>query len=390
MIHADVIVVGLGAAGSATLLQLARRGASVIGIDRFSPPHARGSSHGETRITRLALGEGEAYTPLVVRSHAIWREIEAETGARLMTQCGGLVIQGGGVDAGLHGAADFLAATVACARRYGIAHDILAAADIAERFPQFTLRGDEHGYFEPSAGFVRPEACIAAQLQLAERHGAVLHRDERVVDISGEGARVRVRTDHGAYVAQRCVISAGRWIGDFVPPPQRRWFAVYPQTIAWFALRDGARDHSPEAMPVYICAGVRGVLYGFPAVDGPGGGVKVGSEQFQRTAADDGYDDVTQEDVHDLYLHHVRGRLGGLSERCLRAMRCAYTTTPDHAFVVDDHPDDDRVLLLSACSGHGFKHSAGLGDAIAELLTSGKSPVDLSRFTLARFAGARA
>lgn len=386
MLHADVVVVGLGAAGSATLLQLARRGVSVTGIDRFSPPHARGSSHGETRITRLAIGEGAAYTPLVMRSHAVWREVESETGADLMTQCGGLVIQGQDVRTGLHGAPDFLEATVACARRYGIEHELLSAAAIKERFPQFEPAGGERGYYEPAAGFLRPEACIAAELQLAERHGAAIHREETVIEVSAERDAVRVCTDRETYLAARCVISAGPWVGDFVPARLRRCFTVYPQTMAWYALREGAGDHSPGAMPVFIWTRADGVLYGFPAVSGRDGGIKVGSEQFERTAPPAEVDPAGAEELRQLYERSVRSRFRDVSGDCLRSARCTYTMTPDHGFVVDHHPDDERMLLVSPCSGHGFKHSAGLGDAVAELLTTGGSPVDLSGFGLRRFA----
>lgn len=382
---ADVIVVGLGAAGSATLLQLARRGVSALGIDRFSPPHGRGSSHGETRITRLAIGEGEAYTPLVMRSHAIWRDIEAETGAQLMVQCGGIVIQQPRLRSGLHGEPDFLGATIACARRYGIDHELLTASEMAQRFPQFDVAGDERGYYEPAAGFVRPGACIAAELQLAARHGAAVHRDETVLDVSRAGSHVRVQTDRGTHTAERCVISVGPRVRDFVPQSLHRCFVVYPQTMAWFSLRDSARDHSPGVMPVFISVrGVGGVLYGFPALDGPDGGIKVGSEQFSRTADPDAPDDVSRREVRQLYERSVQARLRDVTAACLRAVRCWYTSTPDHGFVVDAHPDDDRVLLVSACSGHGFKHSAGLGEAIAELLTTGRSGVDLSPFRLQR------
>ena len=141
----EVAVIGLGAAGAATLYQLARRGVRAVGIDRFSPPHVYGSTHGDTRITREAIGEGEAYTPLVRRSHAIWRELEAETGADLLTQCGGLIIEAAGGGAAGHHRHEFLASTIACANRYHVKHELLSAADVAGRFPQFALDGDEFG-----------------------------------------------------------------------------------------------------------------------------------------------------------------------------------------------------------------------------------------------------
>ena len=163
----DVAVVGLGAMGSAAAWQAAKRGAKVLGIDQFRPPHALGSSHGDTRITRLAIGEGEQYTPLVLRSNEIWREVERETGERLRVVTGGLIISGPSRSAKTQ-VAKFFEATLAAARRFGIEHEIVDAPGIRKRFPQFAVRDDEVGYFEPGAGYLRPERCIAAQ-QLAAR-----------------------------------------------------------------------------------------------------------------------------------------------------------------------------------------------------------------------------
>ena len=387
MEHAEIIVVGLGAAGSATLFQLARRGVSVIGIDRFSPPHAGGSSGGETRITRLAIGEGAAYTPLVMRSHEIWRELEAETGAQLLVQNGGIIIQADAPSFSLHGSRDFLATTIACARRYGIEHEELTAQQIAARFPQFGVTGAERGCFEPTAGYVRPETCIRVQLEAAERHGARIIRNTRVLGVTHESGGVGVHVEGGTFTADRCVISAGAWVSRFIPQPLRRHFTVYPQTLVWYALRDGVVDHSPQAMPVYIWAlGGRACLYGFPALDGAAAGVKVGVEQFERSADPDDLGDPDPEEPRRVHADVVGRCLPGLSAHPLKTLRCLYTTTPDSGFVIDRHPDSDRVLLVSPCSGHGFKHSAGLGDALAELLTTGASPIDLSSFSLARFA----
>src|ERR1700710_1004208 len=130
----DVVILGLGAMGSAAAYQLAKRGAQVLGLDRFAPPHAMGSSHGDTRITRLAIGEGAHYTPLALRSHEIWREIEAETGADLLTVTGGLIISSASRTAALH-VDDFFANTLAAAKNHAIAHQILDARDIRRRFP---------------------------------------------------------------------------------------------------------------------------------------------------------------------------------------------------------------------------------------------------------------
>src|SRR5271168_955765 len=187
----DAIVIGLGAMGSAALYQLAKRGVRVAGFDRFSPPHDQGSSHGDTRITRLAIGEGAHYTPLVKRSHAIWRAIEKETGADLLTQCGELIISSTARKSSIH-VEGFFQNTVDAARKFGIAHELLDANQIRARFPQFNVRDDETGYFEPEAGFVRPEACIGAELFLAEKHGATIHRNEPVLSFAPSANGVSV------------------------------------------------------------------------------------------------------------------------------------------------------------------------------------------------------
>lgn len=385
----DVAVVGLGAAGAATLYQLARRGVSVVGIDRFSPPHVYGSTHGDTRITREAIGEGESYTPLVRRSHAIWRELEADTGQDLLTQCGGLIIEAAGGGAAGHHRHEFLASTIACANRYGIKHELLSAADVAGRFPQFAPDGDESAYYEPTAGFVRPERCVDAQLTVAARLGAEIHRDERVLAVEPSGSGVRVRTDRGVHDAARLVLAVGPWVRDFVQPEQLRLFNVYRQVLAWFELEPAAVDHTPGAMPVFIWGLNDGsAFYGLPSIDSTRE-IKVATEELDNpTGADEASLDVDPAEPQALHDSLIRARLPGVSARCVRAARCLYTVTPDANFVIDDYPELPGVLLVSPCSGHGFKHSAGLGEAIAQRITTGTSEADLSPFRLDRFAAA--
>jgi sarcosine oxidase len=387
----DVAVVGLGAAGAATLYQLARRGIRVVGIDRFSPPHVYGSTHGDTRITREAIGEGEAYTPLVQRSHAIWRELEAETGEDLLTQCGGLIVEDAGGGAAGHHRHEFLASTIACARRYGIAHELLSAADIKHRFPQFGVDGSESAYYEPTAGFVRPERCVSAQLTVAARLGADIRRDERVLGLERSRSGVHVRTDRGVLDAERVVLAVGAWVHDFVGADRVQLFSVYRQVLNWFELRPDAIDHTPGAMPVFIWGLKDGnAFYGFPAIDGTRE-IKVADEKLDSpTSADAASLDVDPDEPRAVYDSLLRTRLPGLSSRCVRAARCLYTVTPDANFVIDEHPDLEGVLLVSPCSGHGFKHSAGIGEAIAQRVTAGSSEVDLSPFRLDRFAGSPA
>jgi sarcosine oxidase len=389
MPEADVIVVGLGAAGSAALYQLARRGRRVIGVDQFAPPHAMGSSHGETRITRLAIGEGAHYTPLAIRSHQIWRELEAATGRELLTENGGLVISGaGGGSRAFHGAS-FFATTVAAAQRHGIDHERLDAAQIRRRFPAFAVRDDEVGYFEPSAGFVRPEACVAAQLDEAARLGASLRLGETVLGFADDGGGVVVETTAGRYTATALVLAVGPWAprlyGDRIAAPLK----VFRQVLYWFDVGDAYASFTPDRFPVFIweLPHAHGAIYGFPAVGGPDGGFKIATEQYAaETSPERVSREVTAAETAEMFERFVAPFFPDARPRCVRSAVCLYTMTPDFGFVVDRLPGAERVIVASPCSGHGFKHSAALGEAIADLAEGRASRFDLSAFALSRFA----
>lgn len=389
MEHYDVIVLGLGAMGAATTLQLARRGVRVLGIDQYAPPHAMGSSHGDTRITRLAIGEGAHYSPLAMRSHEIWRGLEAETGAELMTRTGMLLVSSSATRASVH-VPHFFRNTVEAAVEHDIAHELLDAAEIRRRFPQFAVADDEVGYFEPEAGFLRPEACIATQLQLAGQAGAVLRTNTEVdaIDWGPDGVMVRSRTE--TFAADRLVMAMGAWAPDMLPPPHRDLFTVRRQVLHWFEIARNPEMFAPGRCPVFIweLPVEDRVIYGFPAVDGPEGGVKIATEQ-QGEATDPRLANrtVAPEESSRMHRECIAPFMPGVSDRAIKAAACLYTVTPDAGFVVDRHPESERVTVVSACSGHGFKHSAAIGEAVASRLTGGAdllegAPVGWDRFGL--------
>ena len=381
---ADVVVVGLGAVGSATLHRLARRGVRAIGLDRFDPPHDRGSTHGETRVTRLAVAEGDAYVPLVRRSHEIWRELEAETGETLLMQIGMLVI-GEGNGAPSHGQAGFLGSTIAVAERNGIPHDVLDSAAIRRRWPQFQVRDAERGFFEPTAGIAFPERAVATQLRLAREHGAVIRTNETVHAIAPNGSGVAVTTGRGRIEAARVVLAAGAWLPGLVGGALARVARVQRQTLLWFDPDEPAL-FDPARCPVFIWMHGQqeeDYLYGFPIQPG-GRAVKVASERYGPSIDPDHVDrNVPEEEWRGLYARHVAGRLRGLSDRLVRAVTCLYTVTPDAGFVLD-HAHGGAVITASACSGHGFKHAPALGERLADM-AAGDLAVD-APFSLGRFA----
>jgi sarcosine oxidase len=373
----DVVVVGLGAVGSAVCHHLARQGVRVAGIDRFHPPHKEGSSHGLSRITRLALGEGEAFVPLAKRSHELWRELEQASGERLYRATGGLCISSAAADAqAYHGNTNFFARTVELAQKHGIAHETLSADEVRRRFPMFLVADDEHAYLEHEAGVLYPERIVAAQLAQASRHGASLRYGEQVLDVEPQGTgSVDIVTDKGRLSAAQVVMASGPWLPGTpgcVPPGVLR---VHRQVLYWFAANDLAR-YAPEQCPVWIWmhgAGAEGSMYGFPTGDGVPG-VKVATEQYQDDADPDHVDrEVSAAETAAMHRQHVAGRLAGVTAQVVNTATCLYTCTRDASFVVREHDASGAITVVSACSGHGFKHSAAMGERLARQVT-GASP----------------
>ena len=377
---ADVVVVGLGAMGSAVCAQLAARGASVMGIDQYDPPHPYGSTHGETRMTRLAVGEGAEYVPLVRRSHELWREIEARTETRLLSQPGGLIMSRPG--------GWLFEETRRLARRFEIEHEELSPAELRERFPMFAVDEETEGYYEPAAGFVRPEDAVRAQLELARCAGAELRTGERVLDWSASGHSVSVVTDRARYACEQLILCAGPWLPALFPEGGDL-FAVHRQVQFWFPIRNGYEQL--RNMPVFVWdfGGERGGFvhfdgfYGFPAVDGFAGGVKVATESYETRTEPDGHrHPPTSAEAAAMYRHCIEARLPWLGPDPVRSLSCLYTCTRESRFVIDRHPGHEAVLIVSACSGHGFKHSPAIGEAVAQWTTDGKPELDLGPFRL--------
>ena len=387
MERCDVVVLGLGAMGSAAAYQLAKRGVKVIGLDRFKPPHDLGSSHGDSRITRLAIGEGVAYSPLAMRSHEIWRDIERETGAELMRQTGGLIMTSPSKTSVLP-VDNFFATTVAAAKTHGITHQILEARDIKRRFPPFNVRDDEIGYYEPEAGFLKPENCVRAQLALARKYGAELRVDEKVLGFEPSANGVRVTTERGAYEAGKLIVAAGPWMPQTIDARYTKLFTIRRQVLFWFAVNGAIEPFQPGNFPVYIweLQGPERGIYGFPNSGVASEGVKIATHGFGPVTTPDTVDRVVRDgEAAEIHASYVAPYLPALDSRCVKAVVCLYTILPGDQFLIDYLPESDRVIVASPCSGHGFKHSAAIGEALAEMATIGRTRLDLSSFSFRSF-----
>jgi sarcosine oxidase len=366
----DTIVLGLGAMGSAALYQLSRRRTSVLGIDQFHPPHELGSSHGDTRITRIACGEGKEYSAFATRSHEVWRELERTTGRELLTQNGLLVISGPGERSSGNGVPAFLQNTIDAANAARVPYEMLSGLDARRRFPAFNLRDDDTVYFDKIGGFVRPEACVQTQLEQAEANGADVRFNEAVTAFAQRGDVVEIKTARATYTARRLIVSAGAYLPDLLSAAHRAPFTVRRQVLYWFRAKDESFDSfRPERLPVYIwqLLASQGV-YGFPATHGPDDGIKIATAQFDDPTTPQTVDrTVSAQEAEAMYETYVAPYFPALQPAPVRTKVCLYTCVENSRFIIDRHPQHDRIIIASPCSGHGFKHSAGIGDALAQM-----------------------
>lgn len=376
--HFDVIIIGLGGMGSAAAYQLARRGKKVLGLERHLPTHTHGSSHGKSRIIRQAYFEDPAYVPLLLRAYELWNEIERESGTKLLTITGGLML----------GAPDShtVAGALRSAREWNLPHELLDDREIRRRYPAFTPAPSTIALYEQKAGYVHPEASVAAHLARAKAHGAELHFEEPATSWTANGARVRVTTAQGTYEAERLIISPGPWapqlFADLGLP-----LVVERQVLYWFEPIGGNEAFSANHFPIYIWEIEDGLqIYGFPHQKGPPGGVKIAF--FRKGAA------CTPETVdRTVYPEEVAAMRAAFAERIpnlngplIDTATCMYTTAPDEHFIVALHPQHENVVVASPCSGHGYKFASVIGEILADLATQGNTRHPIGLFDPHRFA----
>ena len=373
----DVIVVGLGGMGSAAAAELARRDLRVLGIERHGAAHDRGSSHGESRVIRQAYFEDPAYVPLLLRAYELWRELEAATGKDLITETGGVMI---GPE---HSRT--VTGSLLSAETWGLPHELLDASEITRRFPTFSPGPDDVGLYEQHAGFVRPEATVAAHIGLARARGAELHLDETVTGWESQRGGVVVTTPLGSYRAPKLVLSPGAW------GPELFAGLGIPLTVErlvqfWLRPQVPVEQFAPNQQPIYVWEDAAGAqVYGFPALGTSADGVKAAFFRRSTPAVPDALNrEVADEEVVPL-LDFLAHRIPALGPEVCRAVPCMYTTTPDEHFVLGYPRGEEKVVICSPCSGHGFKFVPVIGEVVADLVTSGSTRFDISLFDPTRF-----
>ena len=362
MQHVDAIVVGVGAVGSAALWHLARRGLRVVGVDRFTPGHDRGSSHGQTRMIRQAYFEHPDYVPLVLAAYRQWHELEQLAGRSLYVETGLLEI--GPPDG------EVVPGVLASAREHGLDVESLAVAEIEQRFPAFRVPHGMAGVFERHAGFLRVEECIVAMTQQAILSGAQVRCGESVVSWAVEGRSLVVRTDHDTYHAGHAIVTAGAWAGQVLHDLGLP-LVVLRKPQYWYA---GTDDHIrlERGCPSWLYEIGEHIFYGFPQIDHRG--MKLAEHSGGAVVADPlkvdrSFDLDDQRQVEQFQQSHLRG----LSTLCTHQAVCMYTVSPDRNFIIDRHPEFAHLSFAAGLSGHGFKFAPVLGQSLVELALDGKT-----------------
>ncbi|ELY61451.1 N-methyltryptophan oxidase [Natronococcus amylolyticus DSM 10524] len=370
----DAIVLGVGGIGSAATAHLATRGADVLGLERYDVPHDYGSSHGRSRMFRLAYAEDPAYVPLAKRAAELWDDLEDATDRRLFYRTGS-------VDAGPADGELVAGSRRSCAE-HGLEYEELSSSELTERYPGYRLPEGYEAIYQPDGGFLEPEACTVGHVERAHRAGATIRARERVVDWRPTSDGVRVETDHDSYEADRLVVTAGAWAGRFVDAlesvlvPER-------QALAWFQPTEP--DHfERERFPVWNLEVPEGRYYGFPVHDVPG--LKLGRYNHREEVVDpDAFErEPTQTDewllreFAERYFPDGAGPTMGLQT-------CLFTNTPDDDFVLDTLPESPQVAVGAGFSGHGFKFASVIGELLADLALEGETDHPIEPFAIDRF-----
>ncbi len=372
--HFDVIVLGVGGMGSSTLYQLARRRKRVLGIERYDIPHAMGSSHGETRIIRLAYYEDPSYVMLLQRSYELWRSIQSRAGERLLHTTGS-------VDASPSDSWVFKGSLQSCLE-HDLPHEVLTSRELTARFPGYRLPRETMAVYQPDGGFLLPERCIVAHVQAAQAEGAVVHGREEVLDWQPTRDGVRVTTDKDTYTAERLVITAGAWNRKLLPFLDR--LAVPErQVLAWLQPRK-PKLFSPKRFPVFNLLVDEGRFYGFPAFGVPG--FKFGKyHHFEEFGNPEELDrEPRRADEVMLGEFAARHFPDGFGPT-MALQTCYFTNTPDKHFIIDLHPQYPQVSFASPCSGHGYKFASVIGEIMADLAERETTRHNIELFRLDRF-----
>ena len=371
----DVVVLGLGAHGSSAIYHLSKTGLKVCGIDQFTPPHTRGSSHGQSRIIRQAYHENPLYVPFVKEAYNLWYEIEKISGKKLFLKSGGIilgteesaVIRGAKLSAGIH----------------DVSKEYIDSNAIKKRFPGLQPLPDTVAVIDTNAGILFPEECINAYLGEAKKNGALLCYKERVLRIIQNKSFVEIITDTNTYQTKKLIVSAGAWLTELMPELHLP-LTIERQVLYWFKNRNKKTQQNfiPGNLPVYVWEYLpEKVFYGFPDL---GDGIKIAfHHRGEMVTPETLTEAVSEKEIND--MKEVVESFLDIEPLFNYSATCMYTNTPDENFIIDFHPQNDNIIIASPCSGHGFKFSSLIGNILCDMTTDQPVSFDILPFSIERF-----
>lgn len=371
----DTIVIGGGVMGAATTWALAKKGHRALCLDQFGIPNAMGSSHGHTRITRMAYFEHADYVPLLRRANALWRELEVVSDAELLVRTGGLYL--GPPDSPL------IAGSKQSAETHGLAYEWMSREEVVRRFPAFQVPEDSIGFYEADGGVLFPERCVNNLVSAAAHLGARFHGHERVESWSASQTSVTVRTNRDVYTAASLVLCAGPWASKAIADIGVE-LIVTRQVAAWY-WPSRPEIFQPACFPICAMQDERGSFaYAFPMFpDRPG--LKAASHDLGPRVDPDGVRGEPLPEETDSFEGTLRQYLPDAAGPLLSLSACLYTNTPDGHFILDRHPDHPNVVLGCGFSGHGFKFGTVVGEALADLVVKGLTELPIGFLRADRF-----
>jgi sarcosine oxidase len=372
----DVIVIGVGGIGSATIYQLAKRGYSVLGLEKFGIPHTKGSSHGITRTLSLTKARGPDYVPIAKKSLDLWQELEDESGQDLYFDCGH--IRAWPSEYGGH-RGDFNDGCNAL-DSHSLNYEILSGLELNNRFEGYNLPDDYRVVYQEDSGFLNPERCISTFVHQAFEYGAEIHGQERVEKWVSTDEGIYVRSNKSEYKADKLVIAAGSWAGKMISElnnlltPERR-------VMIWLQPRN-TELYQQSNFPAFSIDTEIGYFYGTPMYEIPG--FKYGNARKNPVDPDEISRQPTPEDEETL-RSFAENYLSDGDGPTLRMATCLVTYSRDKGFLIDTLPDNDNVAFGAGFSGSGFHVAPAVGKFLADLITDNPSAHDMNPFSLDRF-----
>ena len=366
----EVAVVGMGALGSAATYHLARRGARVVAFEQYELGHVRGASHDTSRIVRTSYGSS-AYVRLAQSAYRDWADLEAESGERLLTIAGGIIML---PVAGPYSASDFTAALTEC----DVEHELLSPAEVHARWPQFHVPEDVETVYTADTGIAHASRTVATLQMRARVHGADIRDRTPVVALEPDGDGVIVRTAQGDIRAGKVIVTADAWTNELLEPLGAAIpLDIMQEQVSYFR-PEHPEQYDRSSFPVWIWEDDE-CYYGFPTYGEPT--IKAARDVSENRMTPATRSFVPSPELIEQLTGFMHDVIPGSGPE-LRTVTCQYALTKDRRFVLSALPQYPEIIVGLA-AGHGFKFTPALGRVLAELALDGESTDDLSEFAAA-------